>query len=129
MHVTLCPTDLHNTAVACGPDFRRGLADPLPSGNVDIAPTLLWLMGVPPPTRLDGRVLSEALLVEGPAIGKKSSGRREARVGFEDGAWGQYLNFTELNGVRYLDEGNGNWIPASAVGTQGSLVNARGSSR
>jgi arylsulfatase A-like enzyme len=129
MHVTLCPTDLHNTAVACGPDFRRGLADPLPSGNVDIAPTLLWLMGVPPPKRLDGRVLSEALLVEGPAIGKKSSGRREARVGFEDGAWGQYLNFTELNGVRYLDEGNGNWIPASAVGTQGSLVNARGSSR
>ena len=24
MHVSLSPTDLHNTAVAAGPDFRRG---------------------------------------------------------------------------------------------------------
>jgi hypothetical protein len=23
-------------------------------------------------------------------------------------AWEQYLNFTEVNGVRYLEEGNGN---------------------
>ncbi|MEI6198019.1 MAG: alkaline phosphatase family protein, partial [Verrucomicrobiota bacterium] len=34
MHVTLSPTDLHNTCVAAGPDFRRGVVDPLPSGNV-----------------------------------------------------------------------------------------------
>ena len=129
MHVTLCPTDLHNTAVACGPDFRRGLADPLPSGNVDIAPTLLWLMGVPPPKRLDGRVLGEALLVAGPAVGEPSSGRREARVQLRDGVWGQYVNFTELDGVRYLDEGNGTLSSAAAVGSHGSLVRASDSSR
>ena len=129
MHVTLCPTDLHNTAIACGPDFGRGLTDPLPSGNVDIAPTLLWLMGVPPQQRFDGRVLSEALLVAGPAVGKASNGRRDARAEFEDGVWEQYLNFTELNGVRYLDEGNGNWNPVSAAVIRGSQGSAGVSDR
>jgi predicted AlkP superfamily pyrophosphatase or phosphodiesterase len=107
MHVTLCPTDLHNIAVAVGPDFRQGLVNSLPSGNVDIAPTLLWLMGIQPAERLDGRVLSEALRAEGPPVGKVSSDRRDARVDLGNGVWEQYLKFTELNGVRYLDEGNG----------------------
>ena len=129
MHVTLCPTDLHNIAVACGPDFRRGLVDPLPSGNVDIAPTLLWLMGVAPAKRLDGRVLSEALLAKGPAVGAASTGQRTARTDLGDGAWEQYLNFTELNGVRYLDEGNGHWSPAAAVATQGNRAIGSDSSR
>jgi len=112
MHVTLCPTDLHNIAVACGPDFCRGFTDLLPSGNVDIAPTLLWLMGLKPPEPLDGRVLSEALVVAGPPVGKVNSARCDARVELPEGLWEQYLKFTELNGVRYLDEGNGAWTAA-----------------
>jgi len=69
MHVTLSPTDLHNKAVAAGPDFRRGVNSPLPSGNVDIVPTLLWLMGIKPPEPLAGRVLSEALtLTDAPPL-------------------------------------------------------------
>jgi hypothetical protein len=116
MHVTLCPTDLHNIAVAVGPDFRQGLVNSLPSGNVDIAPTLIWLMGLQPAERLDGRVLSEALLAEGPPVGKVSSDRRDARAELGDAVWEQYLKFTELNGVRYLDEGNGALASAPQVG-------------
>jgi hypothetical protein len=52
-------------------------------------------------------VLSEALRAEGPPVGKVSSDRRDARVDLGNGVWEQYLKFTELNGVRYLDEGNG----------------------
>jgi len=113
MHVTLSPTDLHNTAVAVGPDFRRGVISPLPSGNVDIVPTLLWLMGIQPPEPLDGRVLSEALLGDAPPLRGVELGRRDARKEFPGGNWEQYLRFTEINGVRYLEEGNGHWSPLS----------------
>jgi arylsulfatase A-like enzyme len=111
MHVTLSPTDLHNLCVASGPDFRRGVTSPIPSGNVDIVPTLLWLMGIQPAAALDGRVLSEALQVEAPLLRSVELGRRDAQTELEHGTWKQYLKFTEVNGVRYLEEGNGAWVP------------------
>src|ERR1700731_3938126 len=60
-HATLSRFDMHNTLIAAGPDFRRGYVDDLPSGNVDLAPTILRILGVQSPSSLDGRVLSEAM--------------------------------------------------------------------
>jgi len=116
MHVTLSPTDLHNFCVAAGPDFRRGVTSPIPSGNVDIVPTLLWLMGLKPAAPLDGRVLGEALLGEAPAVQSVELGRRDAEAGLPGGTWKQFLKFTEVNGVRYLEEGNGSWTPHGDAG-------------
>jgi hypothetical protein len=113
MHVSLNPLDLHNLGVASGPDFRRAFTDSLPTGNVDIVPTLLWLMDIKPPHKLDGRVLTEALTGNGPAPGMAQPGRRDARVELPGGVWEQYLKFTELDGVRYLEEGNGQWKAAA----------------
>lgn len=113
MHVTLSPTDLHNLAVASGPDFKRGFNSTLPSGNVDIVPTLLWLMQVKSPAPLDGRVLREALNGDAAPAPQVVPGRLVARQDFPHGTWQQQLQFTEVNGVRYLDEGNGNWSPLS----------------
>ena len=120
MHVTLSPTDLHNLAIAAGPDFRRGVTSPLPSGNVDIVPTLLWLMDIQPRVRLDGRVLSEALRAKAPPAPEAKPGLLKARRDFANGTWEQYLRFTEVNGVRYLEEGNGNWQPRSQLFSPGS---------
>lgn len=116
MHVTLSPTDLHNTAVFCGPDFRRGVVSPLPSGNVDIVPTLLCLMGLKPAQALDGRILYEAL-ANAPGVSQRLELKRiEARREWPEGIWQQYLRFTEVDGVRYLDEGNGDWIARTRAG-------------
>ena len=115
MHVTLSPTDLHNTCVAAGPDFRRGVVDSLPSGNVDIAPTLLDLMEVKTDAPLDGRVLQEALVGETAILSRVELGRRETQIKLAGGTWTQYLSFSELNGVRYLDEGNGQWTSSSSA--------------
>src|SRR5262249_27875498 len=107
MHVTLSPFDMHNTLVAVGPDFRRGFADDLPTGNVDLAPTILWILGITPPRPMDGRVLTEALTIPGPRVGTPKTTRLEAKNQQKDFLWRQYLKRTELNGVVYLDEGNG----------------------
>jgi arylsulfatase A-like enzyme len=60
MHGSFSPVDVHNTLIAYGPDFREGLKDPLPTGNVDVAPTLAGILGLTLP-QADGRPLLEAL--------------------------------------------------------------------
>ncbi len=106
-HVSLSSFDLHNTLVAAGPDFRSGVVDTLASGNVDVAPTVLWILGIKPPKPMDGRVLTEALTIAGPGIKSFEPRHIETTCGQEGVAWHQYLNFTEVNGVVYYDEGNG----------------------
>jgi predicted AlkP superfamily pyrophosphatase or phosphodiesterase len=107
LHVSLSPFDMHATLVAAGPDFRSAIVDTLPTGNVDVAPTVLWLLGIKPPKTMDGRILTEALTINGPPL--KSYQPHHIETTHEQGnsVWHQYLNFTELNGVIYLDEGNG----------------------
>lgn len=61
MHGSFGPTDVHNTLVAMGPDFKAGYTDSLPTGNVDVAPTIAQLLGISLPSA-DGRPLYEALI-------------------------------------------------------------------
>ncbi|MEO8998309.1 MAG: alkaline phosphatase family protein [Rhodanobacter sp.] len=59
-HGSFSPIDVHNTLLAAGPGFQQGFSDPLPSGNVDVAPTIAALLDLPLP-KAQGRVLHEAL--------------------------------------------------------------------
>ena len=107
-HASLCPTDMHNTLVAAGPDLRAGVLDTLPTGNTDVAPTILWILGLrDEASRMDGRVLGEALSIDAPSLKSYEVRRLEATRATMGGAWRQYLQVSEVNGVRYLDEGNG----------------------
>lgn len=60
-HGSSSPWDIHNTLIAGGPGFKDALRVALPSGNVDIAPTVLMLLGLPKGKMMQGRVLSEAI--------------------------------------------------------------------
>ncbi len=111
MHVTLSRFDMHNILFAAGPDFKQGVFDSLPSGNMDIAPTILWLLGVNPPEKMDGRVLSEALKVAGPKLKTYETGQWVAEADRGNSKWRQYLSHSEVNGVIYFDEGNGEASP------------------
>jgi arylsulfatase A-like enzyme len=106
-HVSLSRFDMRNTLIAAGPDFKSGIVDVLPSGNVDVAPSVLRILGLNPPKPMDGRVLTEAMTIKGPAIKSFETRRIETSQANEKSVWHQYLNFTEVNGVTYLDEGNG----------------------
>jgi len=89
--------------VASGPDFRRGWNDETPSGNIDIAPTILHLLGLKPPQPLDGRILREALR-NSP---NESPVAREQTLHARREDWAQYLRLTTVDGSRYFLEGNG----------------------
>jgi len=112
-HATLSRFDMHNTLIAAGPDFRRAQVDDVPSGNVDLAPTILRILGITPPQKLDGRVLSEALVKTDPATAglKPETKTIEARKDFPGGTWRQSLQTSCVGSTIYLDEGNGAFAP------------------
>lgn len=107
MHVSLSPFDLHNTFIAAGPDFRAGMADTLPTGNTDIAPTILWIFGMTPPQPMDGRVVTEALTMDGPAVRRFAPIQYAASQEHGQFVWRQHLNLSRVNDTVYLEEGNG----------------------
>jgi arylsulfatase A-like enzyme len=59
-HGSFSPTDTHISLLASGPDFKSGLHDPLPTANVDVAPTVAHILNFSMPDA-QGRVLEEAL--------------------------------------------------------------------
>lgn len=105
-HGSLSRYDMGNTLVARGPDFRQGLVSETPSGGVDLAPTVLWILGVTPPQPMDGRVLTEALKGETPPPPVETKILEASRdLGWFH--WHQYLKYSRVGDTPYFDEGNG----------------------
>ncbi|MBA2585024.1 MAG: hypothetical protein H0U99_00880, partial [Chthoniobacterales bacterium] len=106
-HATLSRFDVHNICIANGPHFRRGFLDTAPSSNVDIAPTIVNLLGLDRPDKMGGRVLGEAF-VDGPSASAPVEARRlEGTRQFSDRTWRQWLQISTYGGASYLDQGNG----------------------
>jgi arylsulfatase A-like enzyme len=102
---------MNNTLIASGPDFRRGWTDEVPSGNIDVAPTILWILGLAPAHPMDGRVLREALAGsrERPTATDETL---HAQRNLGDSIWRQHLRTASVDGVTYFIEGNGSSGPA-----------------
>ncbi|HEX8898532.1 MAG TPA: alkaline phosphatase family protein, partial [Chthoniobacterales bacterium] len=109
-HATLSEFDVHNTLIAAGPDFQKGLTTSLPSANVDIAPTVLHILGLEPPQKLDGRVLSEAMDERAGKIEALTKTIQASRK-FPSGEWQQQLRVSLVGESVYIDEGNGSFSP------------------
>jgi len=109
-HATLSRFDMHNTLIAAGPDFRREQPDDLPTGNVDLAPMILRILGITAP-QMDGRILSEAMVSSDMPRLKPESKTIEAAKDFPSGTWRQSLQTSRVGSTIYLDEGNGAFVP------------------
>jgi arylsulfatase A-like enzyme len=110
-HATLSQFDVHNTLIAAGPDFRERVTTSLPSANVDIAPTVLRILGVDAPQKFDGRVLVEAMEEKAErteALSKTIQANRK----FPAGEWRQHLTVSLVGETVYIDEGNGSFSAA-----------------
>ena len=101
-HGTSSPYDIHNTLIAAGPDFRENATSEIPTGNVDLAPTLLQLLGVPVPPTMTGRVIREGLR-EGPTVSSVRVEHVVETVKTPDGAYELTAHTAIVDGHRYLD--------------------------
>ena len=101
-HGTSSPYDIHNTLIAAGPDFREHATNPTPTSNVDLAPTLLTLLGLPVPSSMTGRVTDEALRT-GPAPTSVPVERTVETARTADGTYQVDAHLSTVAGHRYLD--------------------------
>ena len=105
-HATLSRFEMHNTLIVVGPDFQHGLTSDIPSGNVDLAPTILRILGING-QQTDGRDLSEAMDPAGSLAVSSKSETIEATRQFGEGTWRQELKISRVGSTVYLDEGSG----------------------
>jgi len=101
-HGTSSPYDIHNTLIAAGPDFREHATSEIPTGNVDLAPTLLQLLGLPVPQTMTGRIMREALR-EGPTASTVRVEHLTETVKTPDGSYELTAHTSVIDGHRYLD--------------------------
>jgi len=101
-HGTSSPYDIHNTLIAAGPDFRERTSSEVPTSNVDLAPTLLRLLGLPVPQTMTGRVIEEGLK-SGPLPSSIAVTHETRTVGTADGSYQLSARVSIARGKRYLD--------------------------
>ncbi len=106
-HGTLSRFDVHSTLIAAGPGFRAAATDDLPTSNLDVAPTILHMLGLMPPEPLDGRVLTEALTSSSDAQLKTERSAMETSRALPAGVWRQQILLSKLGAQTFYDEGNG----------------------
>jgi arylsulfatase A-like enzyme len=102
-HGGIGPWTVRNTMLAWGPDFKRGAIVRAPASNVDVAPTILHLLGLgPAAAAMQGRALLEAL-VNGPDEEQLPVETRSLQV--SRGDYRAVLQVSEVAGKRYVDKG------------------------
>lgn len=98
-HGGLSPFTVHSTMILAGPAFQRGVSVAAPSGNVDVMPTVMSLLGIPV-TGLDGRVLRESFA----GVPRAESVTATTRVlSAKDGAFVSSLQTTSVGAETYID--------------------------
>ncbi|CAM4088454.1 alkaline phosphatase family protein [Zobellia roscoffensis] len=104
-HGGLSPYEVNIALLVEGPSFKKNIESVLPTSNVDIAPTILAIHGLPIPETMDGRVIEELLTGEK----TKNKDRRPKKesikttVELEHGSYTLILNRTVLGEYFYVD--------------------------
>jgi arylsulfatase A-like enzyme len=105
-HGSMSPWTTHNTFLAWGIDFKRGVTVRTPVSNVDITPTLIALMGLDRDAgipRFDGRAITEAF-VDGPDQEQVAATTATYFTTTPDGTLRAAIQVSEVGGERYLDK-------------------------
>jgi arylsulfatase A-like enzyme len=97
----MSPWNVRNTLVAWGVDFKKGATVTAPAGNVDMAPTVLAVLGIDECHGMDGRVLAEAL-AGGPDTEQVAADTCTHTL--DAGAYHAALQVSTVDGRRYVDK-------------------------
>ena len=102
-HGSMSRHELRNVGLANGPSLRSKTMIDTPTGNVDLAPTILRLLGITGyESAMDGRALAEALRDETGSTDDVRTETHEARTG----SYRQQLQVSHAGPARYVDWGN-----------------------
>ncbi len=102
VHGGMTSHELRNTLIARGPSFRRSTVIDTPTGNIDVAPTILYVLGLSGGEDMDGRVLHEALAgSDSPDIEYRTE-THSAQLG----GYRQQVTVTTAASSSYVDWGN-----------------------
>ena len=107
-HGSMSRHEMNNVLLARGPSFRQRARIQSPTGNVDLAPTVLRLLEIPAPDHMEGRALVEAL-AEGVDSVEWSSTTYRAERRNPSGTYCQTVRTSSVGDTTYLDEGSG-WL-------------------
>ncbi|MEE9240222.1 MAG: alkaline phosphatase family protein, partial [bacterium] len=102
-HGSCSPYELNNFCAASGPAFYRRKSVTRPSGNIDIAPTILALSGRPVPAGLDGRPLFEGMRGAKVPAGKVVTETFQVEDSRASGGFLQTLRRTRVGKRFFLD--------------------------
>src|SRR5712672_931553 len=105
-HGSMSPWTVHNTFLAWGVDFKRGVTVHTPVSNVDVTPTLIALMGLDRDANLppfDGRAITEAF-VDGPDEEQVAARTTTYFTATPDGGFRAAIQVSEVGAERYLDK-------------------------
>ena len=109
-HGSMSRYEMNNTLICSGPAFRTGERFLSPSGNIDVMPTALDLLGLPVPASVSGRILKEAFRrYNEPVIanGETHVASRALEVDGKETTYTQKIAISKVGSSVYLDEGNG----------------------
>ena len=103
------PFEMNSFFAAFGPSFKEKTVIKTPSGNVDIAPTVLHLFSAEVDTPLDGRVLTEALRdgEDGQAAVIPEEYFFSCAAEYAGFSYEATANFVKVGDTFYLREANG----------------------
>ena len=111
-HGSMSRSEMHNILFARGPGFGQGLRVDVPSGNVDLAPTILKLLGLPPVEGMEGRALAEAMVGgPNPANVDWSSDFHSTDCPVGDSVYRQQIKLSRVGKTVYVDEGTSSLGP------------------
>ena len=105
-HGSMSPHETRNVMFARGPSFKQSALVESPTGNVDIAPTVLHLLGLPGGDTMAGRVLTEALR-GGPSKLEWRTETHTAERETPTGRFSQAIQVSRVGNTVYLDHGSG----------------------
>ena len=111
-HGSMGRSELHNILFAGGPDFKEGLTVDTPTGNTDLAPTILKLLGLPAVKGMEGRALDEALAGgPNPAEVDWHTDLYSTECAVGDRMYRQQIRLSRVGNTAYVDGGDSSLGP------------------
>jgi hypothetical protein len=107
-HGSMSRYEINNLFMCSGPLFRQTVSSLAPSGNIDLLPTILKVLGISMQKGIQGRVLVEGFDDQQPLFSNTSYLRATRKV--SNGTYSQEVKISDINGSVYVDEGNASLI-------------------